>query len=80
MIHVHSFWKHLGRKNKQTEKLSRFLSIEVFLSTSFVKMLFNVFREEQERLAKIETEMRVAEESKRKEMERIQQEEEHRRL
>ncbi|XP_045535072.1 myosin heavy chain 95F isoform X1 [Papilio machaon] len=37
-------------------------------------------REEQERLRKIEAEMRAAEEAKMKEQERIQQEEEHRRL
>lgn len=42
--------------------------------------MFYCCREEQERLAKMEAEMRAAEESKRIEMQRIQQEEEHRRL
>lgn len=47
------------------------------------RLLFKCFafiRDEQERLRKIEAEMRAAEEAKQKEQERIRQEEEHRKL
>lgn len=42
--------------------------------------LFLCFREEQERLRKIEEEMRALEEAKLKEAQRLKDEEEHRRL
>lgn len=54
-----------------------FLVISNFLSSN---NNCNVCRDEQERLRKIEAEMRAAEEAKKREMERQKQEEEHRRL
>lgn len=54
-----------------------FLVISNFLSSN---NNWNVCRDEQERLRKIEAEMRAAEEAKKREMERQKQEEEHRRL
>lgn len=44
------------------------------------QLYVSLLREEQERLRKLEAEMRAAEEAKRREQEMLRQEEEHRRL